>query len=488
MTTHHLATAAGALVSSFLPNVDPVLRLVFGTATSSIVASLLSWCSNHAKTRFQAFKCTPQLYLRYDDGPLGVLYIDFRRWLLEQGLNEVQNAQLCVTPEGLHLTPRSGTQLEKNGFTIRFVTPPKEGNDEDAPRHRRLPDIVIEKKGSSMRDMFEFVVGVTRTPTLQSRLRIHSVKLIGKRKTRACWETSICRTNKSPDNCIFSETVQEEFLEDVSAFINDERLYASRGLPYKRGYLLYGPPGTGKTSAVQVAAIRHNMEIFTIDSSMKLDPSTLLSLFIELRHVKKGKHHVLLFEDFEPHWTMAKHRTTFLNLLDGVCESYGQILVFTCNDFSWKNHFPALLRPGRIDREINVTHCTDQQALQILRMYYGQDAPIPPDFKLQERLTPSRFMQKLQTSKGLESFLSADAGDAIDPTPEPTRKRPRPRQGPTRAQVALRKLKLDAKQLEFIIDPLTVEEKRLKLKRLKQKIAEKEEIVERQRARKKRKR
>ena len=39
-------------------------------------------------------------------------------------------------------------------------------------------------------------------------------------------------------------------VQDCSRFLDSEIWYASKGIPWRRGYLLYGPPGTGKTSLV----------------------------------------------------------------------------------------------------------------------------------------------------------------------------------------------------------------------------------------------
>lgn len=53
----------------------------------------------------------------------------------------------------------------------------------------------------------------------------------------------------------------------------------SKGVPYRRGYLLYGPPGTGKTSFVQAVAGACNLNICYLNlSGGNLDDDTLNTL------------------------------------------------------------------------------------------------------------------------------------------------------------------------------------------------------------------
>jgi chaperone BCS1 len=48
--------------------------------------------------------------------------------------------------------------------------------------------------------------------------------------------------------------VAENIHNDVQEFIDSEKWYVQRGIPYRRGYLLYGPPGTGKSSFISALA------------------------------------------------------------------------------------------------------------------------------------------------------------------------------------------------------------------------------------------
>lgn len=51
------------------------------------------------------------------------------------------------------------------------------------------------------------------------------------------------------------KTYTYTFVEDMERFRRRKRWYKTRGVPYRRGYLLYGPPGTGKTSLIQALAV-----------------------------------------------------------------------------------------------------------------------------------------------------------------------------------------------------------------------------------------
>eukprot|EP01124_Arcella_intermedia_P000886 TRINITY_DN1046_c0_g1_i1.p2 TRINITY_DN1046_c0_g1~~TRINITY_DN1046_c0_g1_i1.p2 ORF type:complete len:135 (+),score=17.48 TRINITY_DN1046_c0_g1_i1:480-884(+) len=60
------------------------------------------------------------------------------------------------------------------------------------------------------------------------------------------------------DSVILPGELSEELYKDVVDFLNNSDWYSTRGIPYRRGYLLYGPPGCGKSSFVQALAGQWN--------------------------------------------------------------------------------------------------------------------------------------------------------------------------------------------------------------------------------------
>uniref|UniRef100_A0A6B2LMM5 ATPase AAA-type core domain-containing protein n=1 Tax=Arcella intermedia TaxID=1963864 RepID=A0A6B2LMM5_9EUKA len=66
------------------------------------------------------------------------------------------------------------------------------------------------------------------------------------------------RLRRPFDSVILPGELSEELYKDVVDFLNNSDWYSTRGIPYRRGYLLYGPPGCGKSSFVQALAGQWN--------------------------------------------------------------------------------------------------------------------------------------------------------------------------------------------------------------------------------------
>ncbi|KAI5084792.1 hypothetical protein GOP47_0000961 [Adiantum capillus-veneris] len=213
--------------------------------------------------------------------------------------------------------------------------------------------------------------------------------------------------------------------EDLQAFAMGEEFYRRTGRAWKRGYLLYGPPGTGKSSLIAAMAnllrydvydleltqVRSNAElrklllrttsksiivIEDIDCSLELGSragsSTRLSraptLGIRRSTTSMDSHsfggglkggvesgrgggldECALMQSSPSSSCSSMTLSGLLNFTDGLWSCCGdeRIFVFTTNQIESLD--PALLRSGRMDMHIFMSHCTFE-AFKILAFNY----------------------------------------------------------------------------------------------------------------------
>ncbi|KAH9130073.1 hypothetical protein LEN26_008877 [Aphanomyces euteiches] len=163
-------------------------------------------------------------------------------------------------------------------------------------------------------------------------------------------------------------------------------LFASFGLPPPKGVLLYGPPGTGKTMIARAIAQAANASVFTINGP------ELLSKFVgeseaNVRAIfaaAAAQHPSIVFIDEidslcpkrDSHVGDMEKRVvaTLLTCMDGLNASPGVVVLAATNRPNALD--PALRRPGRLDREIEIPTPTAQDRLAILKVTL---AAIPHD-------------------------------------------------------------------------------------------------------------
>jgi mitochondrial chaperone BCS1 len=81
------------------------------------------------------------------------------------------------------------------------------------------------------------------------------------------WDECQQKKPRSINSVILDSNIAETVVEDIKRFMDSSEWYMSKGVPYRRGYLLYGPPGTGKTSFVQAVAASLNLSICYLNLS-----------------------------------------------------------------------------------------------------------------------------------------------------------------------------------------------------------------------------
>jgi chaperone BCS1 len=101
----------------------------------------------------------------------------------------------------------------------------------------------------------------------------------------AQWHRQSVRPSRPIATVALGEQQKAEIILDINEYLQPAtaRWYASRGIPYRRGYLLHGPPGTGKTSLSVALAGIFGLSIYCVSlCETGLTESHLVTLFDQL--------------------------------------------------------------------------------------------------------------------------------------------------------------------------------------------------------------
>lgn len=195
------------------------------------------------------------------------------------------------------------------------------------------------------------------------------------------WHKTTARTYKTLENTIYSEEVTKNMFDDLDHFMSDEAWYIRRGIPYKRGYFLHSTPGQGKTSIAKIIANKYDMPVFCLDLTIVSDNETLSKLIMELNYHTDGKY-ILLMEDADraDFFKGSMYRENplsmdcLLNIIDGIAEPHGRITIITANNPEVILRHDALMRPGRIDKILELKCCDETQLRKLYDLFYMDDS------------------------------------------------------------------------------------------------------------------
>jgi mitochondrial chaperone BCS1 len=186
------------------------------------------------------------------------------------------------------------------------------------------------------------------------------------------WETTSWQPRRPVPSLVLADGVFEDVIEDLRDFYSSRTWYVERGVPYRRGYLLHGPPGNGKTTLVLAAAGELNLSVAVLSLSNRLLSDDALRSLVDALPPAT----VLLIEDVD--CVFKTERTTsdqtgvtlsgLLNALDGVSSREGRILFLTTNHPERLD--AALVRPGRVDKKIELANATRSQAKRLYAWFY----------------------------------------------------------------------------------------------------------------------
>lgn len=188
------------------------------------------------------------------------------------------------------------------------------------------------------------------------------------------------------------EAVEE--LDEIRDFLSDPSRYEALGAKIPRGVLLYGPPGTGKTLLARAVAGEAGVPFFSISGSdfvemfVGVGASRVRDLFAQ---AKENAPCIIFVDEIDAvgrqrgagmgggHDEREQTLNQLLVEMDGFGDREGVILMAATNRPDILD--PALLRPGRFDRQIPVTNPDIAGREQILRVH-AKGKPVGPDVDL----------------------------------------------------------------------------------------------------------
>ena len=244
---------------------------------------------------------------------------------------------------------------------------------------------------------------------------------------------------------------KENLIKKINFFQNNKQWYVSRSKPYTLGICTYGPPGCGKTSFEKALAKMLNRHLIIVDLSKITSKDEADAIFfsekINDRKVPYDKR-IYIFPDFDCQSEITNQRTIeiqdsnseedkkkdnviiinqdksqkilegmldidkknkmnlskLLNILDGIPERTGQIMIFNTNH---PEHLDkALLRPGRMDIIFKFDKIDQKSTIKMIENFYKQKVMIEIEKIPDKKFTPAELFNILGNYE--------DANEAID--------------------------------------------------------------------------
>ncbi len=210
------------------------------------------------------------------------------------------------------------------------------------------------------------------------------------------------RTGKVTFDDVAGIDEAKEELEEIVEFLKDPQKYSRLGGKIPKGALLVGPPGTGKTLLARAIAGEAGVPFFTISGSdfvemfVGVGASRVRDMF---EQAKKNAPCIVFIDEID---AVGRHRgagygggndereqtlNQLLVEMDGFESNEGVILIAATNRPDVLD--PALLRPGRFDRQVTVPN-PDVGGREKILQVHARKVPLAPnvDLKIIARGTP----------------------------------------------------------------------------------------------------
>jgi len=431
-----------------------IIPIVVNDTENMIGVSLLDYVTNSKEIKHVSFKKQMFIMNQKDELHLGediycVLLNSDDVTDIDDKKKDSLNTRICQTIE-LYSYKKSTQELRNflNDITDKFIISNKNKLGNRRFYFNMHPIQAPPSMGNS-----HMSIGVGEFETSKS----NNIKIIKKDYSKLppnfIFTMKQFQTNRKFSN-LFGEDI-DTIRTRVQFFINNRSWYNEKGVPYTLGLLLSGPPGTGKTSCIKCLANETGRHIININFNNDMTKRQLENLFfndtLTVLNSETGQNErysipldqrIYVLEDIDCQSDIVKERSLvdnkennseqdtnkvdlsfLLNLLDGILETPGRIVIMTSNHPKMLDK--ALIRPGRIDIISDFQKCSNKTILKMIEFFY--DTKLADEYVerinalIPRILTPAEmskimfenFNDYLNTIHHLESLSQKDVSKPI---------------------------------------------------------------------------
>ncbi len=250
--------------------------------------------------------------------------------------------------------------------------------DTDNPRTPNAKEVLL-KDGISVSEQY----AINNRQAFPTAILIISIivtafiglKFSSKSSKKAISLDSLDASTVEDSSCNFKNVAgneeAKESVQDIVDFLKNPKKYTSYGARMPKGILLFGEPGTGKTLLAKAIAGEAEVPFYAVSGSdfvqvyVGVGASRIRQLFKKAKNNKSGKA-VIFIDEID---AIGKKRAgsagtggsderdqtlnALLTEMSGFNEKEGIVIIAATNRLDMLD--PALLRPGRFDRHIEVT-------------------------------------------------------------------------------------------------------------------------------------